>query len=217
MNLFFQSSEFKNLGFGIWLMSFGKWIIVVSSKLIVWHVTYQMSLVLFWANNSLLYGWQSLVIFACEGLTIKGSEWISSKPTQENQSKKSLSLLWRGWIRSKEQIPSQKYFDSIHKKISYHCDQCEYRATIKGSLIKSVNKNITYPCDPCNYKATTEENFKVHIDSIHKKISYSCDQCNYRVTKKKYLNLRRRSLHEGESFTYENCDKFLAGNQLYEI
>ena len=93
MNLFFPSSEFKNFGFWIWLLSFGKWIIGVSSKVIVRHsepvlfscvsskvnvchdVTFQMSLVVFWANDCPFHGWQrQVILFVCEYVTIRSSD-----------------------------------------------------------------------------------------------------------------------------------------------
>ena len=70
-----------------------------------------------------------------------------------------------GWtlIKKKKNWPFQFF-----KR--YSCDQCDYKATHKGSLkrhIESVHGDKQYPCDKCDYKTAWKGNLKTHIDSVH--------------------------------------------------
>ena len=61
---------------------------------------------------------------------------------------------------------------SVHEGIKYHCDQCDYKATLKSNLKKhnmSIHEGIKYQCDQCDYKATQKGNLKGHKMSIHPK------------------------------------------------
>ena len=60
--------------------------------------------------------------------------------------------------------------DSVHGDGSYICDQCGYKATLKGNLkthIDSVYGLMQYSCDQCDYKATLKGNLKRHLDYVH--------------------------------------------------
>ena len=39
---------------------------------------------------------------------------------------------------------------------------------------------VRYPCDQCDYKATEKGSLKKHIDAVHGDVRYSCDQCDYK-------------------------------------
>ena len=52
-----------------------------------------------------------------------------------------------------------QHIETVHEVICYKCDQCEYKATIKGALTK-------------------------HIESIHEGIHYNCDQCEFMAAQK---------------------------------
>ena len=57
--------------------------------------------------------------------------------------------------------------------------QCNYKTTWKSKLkqhIESVHKNVTYLCDQCDYKGIQKSNLKQHIQSVHGNITYPCDQ-----------------------------------------
>ena len=44
-----------------------------------------------------------------------------------------------------------------HESVEYPCDQCDYKATLKGNILKhlkSKHEGIKFPCDQCDYKAT---------------------------------------------------------------
>ena len=59
---------------------------------------------------------------------------------------------------------------SHYERVKYPCDQCDYKATKKGTLsthMKSIHKGIKYPCDQCDYKATTKCNLLRHFNSVH--------------------------------------------------
>ena len=70
----------------------------------------------------------------------------------------------------KEFSQNRKHIESAHGKVKYSCNQCEYKATTKGSLkthIESVHEKVKYPCNQCDYKATAKGNLKQHIKSKH--------------------------------------------------
>ena len=55
--------------------------------------------------------------------------------------------------------------------IKYPCDQCEYKATMNGNLlkhIKSIHIGVQFPCGQCDYKAAWKRQLLTHIKSIHK-------------------------------------------------
>ena len=58
----------------------------------------------------------------------------------------------------------------MHEKVKHPCNQCDYKATEKGSLkkhIESVHEKVKYPCHQCEYKATTKGNIQRHIQKKH--------------------------------------------------
>lgn len=83
------------------------------------------------------------------------------------------------------QKPNLKFhIVSKHGNISYHCHQCEYKATLKRCLklhIKSKHGNITYPCAQCEYTTTWKWILNRHIESVHVNISNLFDQCEYNI------------------------------------
>ena len=58
---------------------------------------------------------------------------------------------------------------------SFPCDQCDYEATKKGSLLRHVNsihKGVKFPCDQCDYKATSKRGLLNHIKSKHEGLKF---------------------------------------------
>ena len=61
--------------------------------------------------------------------------------------------------------------------MTYPCDQCDFKATIKGNLtqhVQSIHEGVTHQCDQCDYKATQKGNL-----TIHEGVPHPCDQCDY--------------------------------------
>ena len=82
-------------------------------------------------------------------------------------------------------------------------DQCNYKATEKGSLrqhIKSIHEGKQYPCVKCDYKATERGSLRQHIKSIHEGERYPCKKCDYKATQKGSLRQHIKSIHEGERY-----------------
>ena len=80
---------------------------------------------------------------------------------------------------------------SNHKDVSLTCD---YKATQRGDLMKhtnSIHKGVSFSCDQCNYKTAQNSNLFRHIESKHEglKFKFPCDQCDYRAKQK--FNLMR--------------------------
>ena len=63
---------------------------------------------------------------------------------------------------------------SKHQGLQYPCDQCDYKATLKWTLLghlKSKHEGIKYPCDQCDFKATHKGTLKSHMKSIHEGVN----------------------------------------------
>ena len=55
---------------------------------------------------------------------------------------------------------------SIHEGKRYSCDQCDYKATHKSSIIrhvKTIHEGERYPCTQCDYKATQTCDLHIHM------------------------------------------------------
>ena len=70
-------------------------------------------------------------------------------------------------------------------------DQCEYES--KPNL--KSHEDVQFSCDQCDYKATQKGSLKTHIDSVHGDVRYSCDQCDYKATWKGDLTRHIDSVH----------------------
>ena len=55
------------------------------------------------------------------------------------------------------------------------CDQCDYKATTKSTLVthmKSIHEGVTYPCEQCGYKANRKHHLLKHLKSKHEGVKY---------------------------------------------
>ena len=44
-----------------------------------------------------------------------------------------------------------------HESVKFHCTQCDYKATQKGTFnrhVKSIHEGVKFPCDQCDFQAT---------------------------------------------------------------
>ena len=88
-----------------------------------------------------------------------------------------------------------KYFGD-----KYPCNQCQYEATQKSSLIRhiqSIHEGLRYNCNQCNYTAKLKDILRIHIKSKHLGIKYCCNLCQYEATEKRILKRHMQSTHEG--------------------
>ena len=46
----------------------------------------------------------------------------------------------------------------------------------------SSTKGVKFSCDQCDYKATRKGSLKTHIQSVHEKVRYSCNQCDHQAS-----------------------------------
>ena len=64
------------------------------------------------------------------------------------------------------------------------CEQCDYKATQKGYLlkhVKAIHEGVKFPCEQCDYKAIRKENLLIHIKSTHEGIKFPCEQFDYKA------------------------------------
>ena len=58
------------------------------------------------------------------------------------------------------------------------CDQCDYKATNRGTLftpVKSKHEGVRYPCDQCEFIGSTKSFLHSHKMSKHEGVKYPCD------------------------------------------
>ena len=98
---------------------------------------------------------------------------------------------------------------TVHQGGRYACNQCDYQAKYKGSLvfhIQSKHEGVKYACNQCDYQAKQKGNLVVHIQSKHEGVRYACDQCNYKATKQDHLTKHIQSKHKGVKYACAQCD-----------
>ena len=64
--------------------------------------------------------------------------------------------------------------DSV--SVKFPCNQCDYKPTNKGSLlrhIKSIHEGVKFPCDQCDHKATNKGDFIVFLLFFFKIFPYT--------------------------------------------
>ena len=64
--------------------------------------------------------------------------------------------------------------------------------------IQSIHREVTYPCDECNYTTTEKGYLRNHIKSTHSKAQYPCDKCDYTSKHQDNLKTHKKSEHQGK-------------------
>ena len=103
------------------------------------------------------------------------------------------------WSASSTSVTVSRRIKSKHKGVKFPCDQCNYKATQRGHLlrhIKSIHDGVKFPCDQCDYKATQKGDLLRHIKSKHEGVKFLCVQCDYKATRKDNLLCHLKSKHE---------------------
>ena len=97
-----------------------------------------------------------------------------------------------------------------HQGITYICDICPFKTTIKSSLAKHIksihlNEKECYPCHICDYQATYKSHLSRHVKNIHQKNEniIICTECN-KSLQKWSLPQHMKMFHSGEQTQY-NC------------
>ena len=96
--------------------------------------------------------------------------------------------------------------------VRYRCDECDYKATTKGSFfrhIKSRHEGVTFPCDQCDYKATEKASLLKHIKSKHLGIKFHCDQCDFKTSWEKSFLRHVKSKHKGDEVCTDNRRQYM--------
>ena len=96
----------------------------------------------------------------------------------------------------------QQHVKSVHKGVTFPCEDCEYKATQKSNLqthIKSTHKGVMLSCPDCDYYATTKSNLQKHNKLVHKhkgEILFPCPECGSIFTQKGNLKTHTKSIHK---------------------
>ena len=103
----------------------------------------------------------------------------------------------------------KKHIESIHDKIKYDCNRCDYKATRK----ENINRHIRYfhegivdhHCPICNKGFMMGIEVKYHIKRHHEGIKEKCDFCEKEFLSKQVLKNHIQVVHEGKTFDCDLC------------
>ena len=57
----------------------------------------------------------------------------------------------------------------------------EFNTKINDNKLESVHKKVKYPCNLCEYKATEQRSLTRHIRSVHEKVKYLVINVNIKL------------------------------------
>ena len=135
------------------------------------------------------------------GLARMNGSDLNRRVAQTEQSSSSTMLFGKK--------KNEFHMTSNNDEIAHPCDQCEYVATRKDTLMKHKKSNhegVRYPCDQCDHVATQQSSLYTHKKSKHEGVRYPCDQCDYVATQQSSLNAHKQSKHEGVRYPCDQCD-----------
>ena len=101
----------------------------------------------------------------------------------------------------------QLHYRSIHKKIKYPCDFCDYQGTQKCSLakhIKAVHAKDYESCQYCPYEAPSKPEIRKHI-AKHHPTNFPCTLCDFKGSIAGDLKQHIEQSHNGTKFPCEKC------------
>jgi len=64
-----------------------------------------------------------------------------------------------------DETPHAQHMKSAHRGVKYNCEQCEYKATTKSTLlrhVRSVHEGVKFNCEQCEYKTTWKTELQQH-------------------------------------------------------
>ena len=61
--------------------------------------------------------------------------------------------------------------------------------------LATPNHESSFHCNHCDYKATMKHHLKTHIDSVHMGVKFPCDQCDYKASRADNLRRHERKTH----------------------
>ena len=91
----------------------------------------------------------------------------------------------------------QDSFTLCEKKL-YKCQQCDFEATLMGSLtrhIMSKHELRKYPCQKCDYQAPRYDSLQRHMRAIHEGLKHPCQQCDYKANCPSNLSHHKKRYH----------------------
>ena len=98
------------------------------------------------------------------------------------------------------------------KKMMLYCTQCDYKTRQKRSKMiqheESMHKGVTYKCDQCDYVGNNKPNLRRHKNNVHLNLTLKikCNFCNF-TSRRDHLNLHVRNVHQGVIESCDLCDR----------
>lgn len=91
-----------------------------------------------------------------------------------------------------------KMCQSMQKKFSYQCYQCEYETKYRNDMRKHVRRYIgdmPFLCSYCDFKSVTKGNMLIHIRKHTGEKPYKCGFCPYTAACVKLLYRHNKKRH----------------------
>ena len=111
-----------------------------------------------------------------------------------------------------------KQIKSVHERIIYNCNICNYKSAYKYNLkihIENVHEGIKpFKCSICESTFSQKGDMMKHIESVHEGIKpFKCNICNFETSINYNLKKHKESVHEGlKPFKCKLCDYKTARN-----
>ena len=101
----------------------------------------------------------------------------------------------------KTKLGLKRHVESVHKGVTYDCDQCERSFGLKTDLkrhVKTVHMNMkNFKCDECDQSFGQKGNLETHIRTVHRnEKNFKCDTCGKSFGLKQNLNKHIRNVHK---------------------
>ena len=66
------------------------------------------------------------------------------------------------------------------------------------------HEGVKFTCDQCDYKAPSKSSLLVHFKSMHEGVKFLCSQCDYQAKWKNMLLRHVKAKHNGVKFPVVN-------------
>ena len=99
-----------------------------------------------------------------------------------------------------------------HQGVRYPCNNCDYKATTRGSLKKHCMRShdgIKYFCDKCDHISNSQSYLRRHQRTEHENFRFFCGQCDFKTKRPQYLREHKQRKHTSVTHFGED-DKLLA-------
>ena len=99
-----------------------------------------------------------------------------------------------------------------HEGVKYSCNQCDYKCTAKGMLLKHNKlKHLSLEfkkCDECDYQSVLQGRVNFHKRTVHSNVKFSCKLCSIQTSSTQSLRIHMKLKHDDnpKKLLCDQCD-----------